>query len=570
MKAIKYIAGFLIVLSLGFGQSYRLEIEFSDGAVESMDVGSIQQISFLDSSALGKVRLVQPYNGQTRVPVSPVLRWSLISGSRYDLQLAVDSNFTDLRINETALDTNRFTIGIPLEYGTRYFWRVRAVEMDKWSDVWHFTTFLPLPPGPVKSFCLRGQSATAIRVDYLLPDDADNVWAYWGTDGVSFADSAVLSNDNLLIEGLQLETLYYIHLCAASAGERGDFSELLCALPSNLTEEVLIVNGFDRATTGNSYDFVREHAPTIVGNGFGLASCTNEAYKDGLLLLEDFAVVDYILGEESTADETFGSNEQERIRDYLKQGGNLLVSGSELAWDLDEKGNSSDRTFCHKYLKIGYAADAPHGQAGSAYSAEPVEGGFMAGHATVNFDNGSHGSYNVKWPDVFATANGSTGFLAYTGLAVSSGYAGVCSEGLVPEGSAPAKVVALGFPFETIYPEDLRSSFMQRILAYFQQPFTAVNPDANSAVPLTYRLFQNYPNPFNPQTTIEYQLPEVQMVQLRIYNLRGNEVATLVNREQPTGVYRIVYDASDLPSGSYLYELRAGDFVAHRKLCLLK
>jgi len=110
---------------------------------------------------------------------------------------------------------------------------------------------------------------------------------------------------------------------------------------------------------------------------------------------------------------------------------------------------------------------------------------------------------------------------------------------------------------------------MQKVIAFFEQPFTAMGGES-LAIPDQYRLFQNYPNPFNPLTTIRYQLPRQEFVTLRIIDLLGQNVSTLVRQEQPAGDYRIVFDASRMASGTYLYELRAGEFTERKKLCLLK
>ncbi|MBL1214035.1 MAG: T9SS type A sorting domain-containing protein [Ignavibacteriae bacterium] len=85
-----------------------------------------------------------------------------------------------------------------------------------------------------------------------------------------------------------------------------------------------------------------------------------------------------------------------------------------------------------------------------------------------------------------------------------------------------------------------------------------------------YRLFSNYPNPFNPETIIKYQIPESGLVQLKIYDLLGRDVATLVNEVKSAGSYSINFDASDLPSGVYIYSLRVNDYVQNQKMTLLK
>ncbi len=85
-----------------------------------------------------------------------------------------------------------------------------------------------------------------------------------------------------------------------------------------------------------------------------------------------------------------------------------------------------------------------------------------------------------------------------------------------------------------------------------------------------YGLSQNYPNPFNPTTTISYQIPEDSFVSLKVYDITGQEVATLVNKEQTTGKYKVSFDASSLSSGVYLYRIQSGSFTKSIKMILLK
>jgi len=89
-------------------------------------------------------------------------------------------------------------------------------------------------------------------------------------------------------------------------------------------------------------------------------------------------------------------------------------------------------------------------------------------------------------------------------------------------------------------------------------------------VPRSFRLSQNYPNPFNPSTTIEFALPHSGLATLKIFNLLGEEVTTLVNEMLPAGTYRIGWNANSSPSGVYFYQLQAGDFTETKKLILLK
>jgi hypothetical protein len=94
--------------------------------------------------------------------------------------------------------------------------------------------------------------------------------------------------------------------------------------------------------------------------------------------------------------------------------------------------------------------------------------------------------------------------------------------------------------------------------------------NATGKIPLNFGLFQNYPNPFNPSTKISYQLPIITDVELAIYNSLGQRVTILVSEKQQSGLYKVEWNAADLPSGIYYSVLNAGDFRDVKKMILLK
>lgn len=96
---------------------------------------------------------------------------------------------------------------------------------------------------------------------------------------------------------------------------------------------------------------------------------------------------------------------------------------------------------------------------------------------------------------------------------------------------------------------------------------TGIESEANI---FTYNLKQNYPNPFNPTTKINYSIPDEELVTIKIYNLVGKEITTLINEMKPYGNYEIEFNATGLPSGVYFYQLVAGDFIQTKKMLLLK
>jgi hypothetical protein len=89
-------------------------------------------------------------------------------------------------------------------------------------------------------------------------------------------------------------------------------------------------------------------------------------------------------------------------------------------------------------------------------------------------------------------------------------------------------------------------------------------------LPTEFKLFQNYPNPFNPTTTIQFDIPKASFVTLKVYNILGQEVATLVNEKREAGRYEAKFKASTLSSGVYFYRLQAGDYASTKKFVLIK
>jgi hypothetical protein len=100
-------------------------------------------------------------------------------------------------------------------------------------------------------------------------------------------------------------------------------------------------------------------------------------------------------------------------------------------------------------------------------------------------------------------------------------------------------------------------------------PLVGIN-DPHTGIPTEYNLSQNYPNPFNPTTVINYALPKASYVTLKIYDISGREVSTLVSEEKSTGYYNVTFNASGLSSGVYFYKLTAGNFTQTKKLNLVK
>ena len=143
-----------------------------------------------------------------------------------------------------------------------------------------------------------------------------------------------------------------------------------------------------------------------------------------------------------------------------------------------------------------------------------------------------------------------------------------------PKGKGQFAYIA-GRPYKFNH-ADLRTN-MQKILVDGMGEVVGVNDKTDENIPLKFELSQNYPNPFNPSTTIKYSIPvetfrgtASQKVTLKVYDVLGKEVTTLVNKEQSAGGYEVEFNAKKITSGVYFYKLQAGSFTETKKMLLLR
>ena len=133
------------------------------------------------------------------------------------------------------------------------------------------------------------------------------------------------------------------------------------------------------------------------------------------------------------------------------------------------------------------------------------------------------------------------------------------------------KIVPAGDNFGFLFGDNGQSFFIAPDSTYLDSISnpTSVSKDIKGSSN-NYILSQNYPNPFNPKTKINYSVPEFGLITIKVYDLLGKEVATLINEERNAGNYQIDFDGTGLPSGVYFYKLTAGNFSETKKLVLMK
>ena len=130
-------------------------------------------------------------------------------------------------------------------------------------------------------------------------------------------------------------------------------------------------------------------------------------------------------------------------------------------------------------------------------------------------------------------------------------------------------MVYLGFGFEQIDERAIRDTLFSRSVNWLTENVVVGNRHTSN-IPYAFTLEQNYPNPFNPSTIIKYSIPSESFTTLKVYDVLGNEVATLVNSEKPAGNYEVEFNAKGLSSGIYFYKLKSSGSVLVRKMMVVK
>ena len=464
----------------------------------------------------------------------------------------------------------KYDLAIAHNLGGVGMWAL-GYDGDK-QDLWNLINYkfgpdaLPTPNKP-KSFRVIQHNANTLILGFELVDYAEKYGVYLSTNGLDFEKITESTSNSISITNLERDSVYYFKVDAINSSGSSSQTEVLAGIPSVNSSDILIVNGFDRiGGTTNTFDYIRMYDYPMTSLFRKFSSASNEAIYKGYIKLNDYRMVIWMLMDESTTDETFNSLEQSKVMEFLDNDGALIVSGSEIGWDLVDKGSVADKDFYQNYLKANYISDAPNGVSGTYYTALDLVGG-----NPFNFDDGTRGTIDVDWPDAIEAVGGAENIFSYKDVSTSLGYAGVKYREAYNKAGG---VVYLAFPIESVYDNEERKELIEMVLSGFD-----VTPSVGdgSINPNEFVLFQNYPNPFNPSTTIKYSIPLVGTsrgvsphVILKIFDILGREVVTLVNKEQSAGNYEIQFDASELTSGSYFYRITSGEFSESKKMILLR
>ncbi|MEH0153093.1 family 10 glycosylhydrolase [Limibacter armeniacum] len=312
---------------------------------------------------------------------------------------------------------------------------------------------------------------------YYAEDDALTSWKLAADEnsiGTSATSVTIGSSANFV--DVPTGDVYHFRLRAVADAGSGQTIESepsdIYSRSSNATgDAILIVDGFDR--TGGSYSnpfhsFATNYFKALRDSrNVTVATCDNANVADGTVVLGNYTAVFWFLGDESTVLETFADAEQTKVIAYLENGGQLFVSGSEIGWDLDNKGTTSDQSFFNNYLKANYVDDG----ASNYTPATGISGSAFDG-VTVNFGI----TYPEDYPDDIDPMGGATAILNY---AQAGRTAGVAYTGTFGSGSATGGVVYVSFPVETASLAE-HTALTGKVLDYFGILATNVAPVAQN------------------------------------------------------------------------------------------
>ena len=384
----------------------------------------------------------------------------------------------------------------------------------------------------------------------------------------------VYSEKPIIIDNLNEGESYFLSVVAKNSLGNSEPTEMLGIVPSNNDVNVLIVNGFDRISgTNNTFDYIRQHGSAFNNHGQAFDAASNEAVVSQQIDILDYQFVDWILGEEGTSTSVFSYSEQNLITTYLESGRFLFVSGSEIGYDLEDQGSTSDKDFYQNYLKADYISDAAGGHEG-VYSGYGYSGSIFEGINIINYDDGGHGTYNVDWPDGIKPIGGASFCAGFSGVDQnSSGGMGIQYIGSFGLSNLTGGLIYLSVGFETIYPEDKRNEIMSKIIASYESQLKIEDP--NSIQPKTVNIKNIYPNPSNSSITISFSvLSPNTTVDLSIKNILGQEVyktsikpVSINEKWTWNGIQQNGFIA---PSGNYFISISQSNKISTRKITLLK
>ncbi len=302
--------------------------------------------------------------------------------------------------------------------------------------------------------------------------------------------------------------------------------------------------------TNNKYiSYLDSSLQDVFGKSYGIVS--RNALDQGGVDLSHFYLMTWSQGNSLPA---FRQEEVNSLQTFLDGGGNLLINGQNIGSDIFEASGQSQfaQDFYHNYLHAEYVSNSSNIYLMKGVAGDVIGDGlqFIPGFIyDKSLDVISR--YDSYADSTLTYLNGPT-------------VAGIRSD------NGTSRVVYFPFGVEQIDSRATRDTLVARSINWLTENVVVVGTKDNHIIPLNFNLAQNYPNPFNPTTRISYTISKSSYTTLKVYDVLGNEIATLVNGQKPAGNYEVDFNASNISSGVYFYKLQSGGMVQTRKMVVLK
>lgn len=475
--------------------------------------------------------LLSPANNASDQPTSLTLKWSKSpNAAGYQCQLSLDATFaTNLVVNDSTLtDTTRGVTN--LGTSTVYYWRVRSYNngvLSAFSNVDSFTTVVQAPSAPTL-ISPAGNAVNQPAMMTLICSAASGAAQYHWQVSTDFSFTTFVVNDSttdtMRVVNLMSGTKYYWQVQAVNPGGASAFAgpDSFTVMTAPTVSPILI------SPVNNA---IGQRADTLVLKWSSVANATG--YECQLSLSSSFSTL--VVARDSTTDTTFKVTSLNHLQKYFWRVRAYNVGGATAFSEMDSF---------------------------TTIIAAPVRPSPVSPLAAVN----------VPRKTTFIWYKSSTATSYHLEVATTSDFGTIAFDTTVVDTS-----VQLSSPLasSTQYFWHVNASNAGGTSAYsvagnFTTGTLLEVAKEKEGIPTEFALQQNYPNPFNPSTKIKYSLPEAQTVLLKVYNVLGQEVATLVNMRQNAGYYEVSFNAGNLPSGIFFYVLKAGNFTAIHKMLLLK
>ena len=503
---------------IGIFTQYKTSSPYTDGyQIKPRSINDFQNAGIVQLPS--KPNLVSPPNNSVRISSSPILIWSVSSNATsYNLQLSSDSTFSRVDVGKN-ISSGATTNISNLSVNLKYFWRVNAQNSagtSEYSDTWKFSTsdtlFAPSD--------LRLTTDTLIRVNILWKDNSSNELGFkierLDPNVTQFIQIAQVQTDVTFYtdQNVQQGKIYKYRVRAFNNSFESNYtSEETITVPDFTLKQPTSLKAIANTNTIASLSWVDNSSNET---GFIIFRATKSSMN--------FISID-----------TVNAN----ITSFID---NTIYDGRKFYYKVAAFRNSTGQSETTNTDSVFFAMNPP-----------------------TNFDIEQIVNQNrvkLNWKD---NSKSEIGYKIERREYAQNNF---------------SEIAMVGENIETYIDENVinNKTYSYRLRGYndeTQSNYTSVgavivNVQSNEKTPTEFAIYQNYPNPFNPTTMITYEIPQRSYVKIKIFDLIGKEIETLVNAEQETGRYELTFNAKDLPSGIYFYQIQTDEFTQTKKMILMK